>query len=259
MLDGVIVAVKEKSEDLGSRLREEYGCLTPILQIDNTEAAGICAKYNLGIDKVIAEKKCSPEASTRYSWTIFAHDDAVLKTNDFRRSLSSMQKVSADIVGVAGNVSIPKIDPGYWWEGLTDGDFRGSGAVIHRTPNTEKMYHVESYGPYPQQVSCLDGVWFAVRTEILRNTKLRFDSQTFTGYHYYDADFCATARSLGYKIWVGDILFLHDRWGKGVEDSSFKEAQALFIEKWSKQKHLYYLGRPSPSNNPFIKGTSAFK
>lgn len=269
MIDAVVVAVKEKTSSLEASLQEMYNS-APICQITNAQATGICAKYNVGIDfalqqyssAITANKKNSESGFTSENpamrWTIFSHDDAILKSNNINSLLLTMAKQGADIVGVAGNTQIPKLDPGYWWDGLVTGEFRGAGAVIHRTPETDNMFHIESYGPYPQQVTSLDGVWIAVRTACLKNINLRFDADTYPGYHYYDVDFCATARSLGLNIWVGGILLLHDKWGKGIEDPSFEIHKELFIKKWSKQKHLYYKGQPLQKNNSFVKNTTAF-
>jgi GT2 family glycosyltransferase len=262
VIDSVIVAVKDWSEELEKDLQNMYGANVQIDQITNNDAIGICAKYNQAIDALVefrtaVEKDALRLVGKDYHWTIFTHDDAILKSNNLNELLNEMYRVGADIVGVAGNANIPAVNPGGWWDGLTTAKFRGSGAVIHRTPDTENMFHIESYGPYPQPVAVLDGVWFAVRTECLKDKKLRFD-ETLPGYHYYDVDFCATARSLGYKIWVAGIMILHDKWGKGIEDPAFKEHQKIFVDKWSKQKHLYYKGQPSAASNPFVKGTTAF-
>jgi GT2 family glycosyltransferase len=254
MIESVIVAVKDFDIKLSQRLWDEYwGQYDPdkVIQVPNSEAEGICAKYNLGIDQIDTKKEDS--------WVIFCHDDVFLKSSPHHLwdVLKRMDDKGADIVCAAGNVSIPKIDPGYWWEGLTTADFRGSGAVLHRTPGTEDMFHIESYGPFPQQVAVFDGLWFAVKASAFKNPTLRFEG-SFPGYHFYDVDFCATARSLDLKIWTVDVMVLHNKWGKGIEDPSFKEHQQLFIDKWSKKKHLYYKGSVAASNNSFVKKTSAF-
>jgi hypothetical protein len=248
MINSVIVAVKEKSEKLETSFRAMYGTV-PIIQIDNKEAEGICSKYNLGI----------AQAPQTDGWIIFAHDDAILRAGNPAEELNKMEKIGADIVGVAGTCKIPHLSPGYWWSGITEAGFRGAGAVIHRTPGLEDVFHIESYGPYPQQVAALDGIWIAVKSTLLKKDKnLRFEG-SFPGYHYYDADFCATARSRGYKIWVANLLFLHNKWGKGVEDPSFKQHQKLFMDKWKSQMHLYYLNQPKLSDNSFVNSTGAMK
>ena len=250
MINSVIVAVKEKSEDLESSFKQMYGAVS-IIQISNEEAEGICSKYNLGIIQALSKSK--------EGWIIFAHDDAILKSGNPSEELNKLENFGADVIGVAGNCKIPKLSPGYWWSGITETGFRGSGAVVHRTPSLQNVFHIESYGPYPQQVAALDGIWMAVKASCLADDEnLRFEG-SFPGYHYYDADFCATARRRGYKIWVADLLFLHDKWGKGVEDPSFLQHQELFLNKWKRQMHLYYLNRPKLSVNSFINSTGAMQ
>jgi len=253
-IHAIIVAVKNLDSQLEQRMATEYN-IAPhnIIQIPNSAGRGICAKYNRGIERVLEHK-------TDQDWVVFSHDDVVLKTNPDQvcKSLEEIGTKGAEIACAAGNVGIPAINPGYWWDGLTTAQFRGSGAVVHRTPETEGVFHIESYGPYPQQVAVFDGLWFAVKIGALHNSKLRFE-ENFPGYHYYDADFCATARSLDFQIWTADVLVLHDKWGRGIQDLSFGEHQKLFIEKWSKQKHLYYKGGITGGSNAFIKGTTAFK
>jgi len=280
-ITGVVVAVREWTEELEKKMHASYGLhgsLIDVAQIGNDEASGICAKYNRGIEKIVGYQadirkhdggpnRCRgnwkeepwKDPMLDYSWVIFTHDDTIIKSNDLNKSLNDAHSNGADIVCVAGTTKIPPLDPGYWWKGLTEAGFRGSGSVIHRTPKTEDMFHIESYGPYPQQVAAFDGLWFAVKTSVLmKDAKLRFD-ELYPGYHYYDVDFAATARSLDYQIWTADIQILHDKWGRGMEDPAFKEHQKIFIDKWSKKKHLYYRGAPANTNNTFVKGTGAFK
>ena len=267
----VVVAVKNWSEELEKTIKDDYGPRgtagrVEVDQIDNSQANGICAKYNLAIEKIISlygSRKDEPSfwGISNYSWVVFSHDDVLIKTSHANLNLAFNQVAAkgADIVCAAGTTQIPPLDPGYWWKGLTEAGFRGSGSVIHRTPGTDDILHIESYGPYPQQVAAFDGLWFAVRLSTLLNQpKLRFED-SLPGYHYYDVDFAATARSLDLSLWTMDIQLLHNKWGRGMEDPAFEQHQKLFIDKWSKQKHLYYRGAPPQQNISFIDSTSAFK
>lgn len=259
IIAGVVVAVKDWSEEIEKCISSSYGNLVDVFLIDNSEASGICAKYNQGIKRVLdLYTRAKKDWSLDNTWVVFSHDDIVLKSSNLN-ICQALQKIEADVACVAGTTQIPPLDPGYWWKGLTEPGFRGSGSVIHRTPNTDDMFHIESYGPYPQQVAAFDGLWFAVKIKaLMEKDQLRFD-ELYPGYHYYDADFAATARSLDCKISTVDIQILHDKWGRGMEDPAFLEHQRLFINKWSKKKHLYYRGAPEVKDNFFISGTGAFK
>lgn len=263
IIAGVVVAVKDWSEETQKRISSSYGNLVNVELIDNSKVssgAGICAKYNAAIEKIIGDRKADKNWCFDNSWVVFSHDDIVLKSSN-QNICQALLKVAdkADVACVAGTTQIPPLDPGYWWKGLTEPGFRGSGSVIHRTPDTDDMFHIESYGPYPQQVAAFDGLWFAVKLRtLIEKPDLRFD-ESYPGYHYYDADFATTARSLGCDIWTVDIQILHDKWGRGMEDPSFKEHQKIFVDKWSKKKHLYYKGAPAQRNNSFVGKTGAFK
>jgi GT2 family glycosyltransferase len=254
-IHGVVVGVKDFNKELSKKLLETYKA--PTIQVTNSEAKGLCAKYNLVINSRIDFERTDVENS----WLVFTHDDVTLLSSldNLRNQLESMKQKGAAIVAVAGSTNLPPINPGHWWYGLMTSEFRGSGAVVHKTPGSDEMQHIESYGPYPQQVAAIDGLWFAVRTKYFKDKKLRFDEKTFDGYHYYDADFCATARSLGYKIWVAGILVSHDVWGRGIEDPKFKKYQKRFFKKWKKRSKEYKRFDKVVVKNKFIDNTSAYE
>jgi len=169
-----------------------------------------------------------------------------------------MEAKGADIVTVAGSTVVPPVNPGYWWYGITTTKFRGAGAVIHKTPGEEELFHVESYGPFPQEIAAFDGLWFAVKMKALLDERLRFDAEVFDGYHYYDADFAATARSLGYKIWVTGIMISHNSIGKGMHDPVFLKYQQKFIDKWNSNTEYFTYSPEAKTGSKFVDGTSAF-
>jgi len=252
----VIVGIKDFDSQLGSKFFETYEA--PIIQITNDSAQSLCAKYNLAIDRY---SKIDFKTVAEDSWIIFSHDDVTLLSSldNLHNQLDLMQQKDAAIVAVAGSTNLPPINPGHWWHGLMTSEFRGSGAVVHKTPGSDEMCHIESYGPYPQQVAAIDGLWFAVRATCFKNKKLRFDAKTFNGYHYYDADFCATARSLGYKIWVAGILVSHNVWGRGIEDPDFNKYQKRFFKKWKQRNKEYKRFDKNIIINEFIDNTSAYE
>lgn len=264
-IERVVYAVREKSKELYRRAMEQYGGIDRefsadiALQVPNSKGKGICAKYNYAIEKTLETLRDCEDISGR--WLVFSHDDVdlVSRKEELHRSLIAMYELGAEIVVAAGNCEVPQLMPGAWWFGLTSGKFKGSGAVIHQTPDSKGMQHIESYGPYPQQVAAFDGLWFAVSLKALRDKPtLRFDAEVFDGYHYYDADFSATARSLDCPIWSSGILVSHNKWGRGVDDPEFDRYQKLFAAKWQGKIADYYRYKPSKSEIPFIKNTVAF-
>jgi hypothetical protein len=257
-VERVVYAVKEESEELSYRATDQYGGKDIALQVSNDVAKGICAKYNYAIDEILDSLRDCDDLSDR--WAVFSHDDVdlVSRKDELDRQLLLMKKRGADIVVVAGNCEVPPLVPGAWWFGLVSGKFKGSGAVIHKTPNSD-MNHMESYGPYPQQVAAFDGLWVAVNLQTLRDKpELRFDGEVFDGYHYYDADFSATARALDCPMWAAGIVVSHNKWGKGMHDPEFTAYQELFANKWQSRIANYYSYRPTKSKVDFVNSTVAF-
>lgn len=247
---GVIVGVRALSSDLQERLLSEYD--ESVIQIDNSSAKGLCQKYNRGIEVL--------ELDGRQGWIIFCHDDVSISCSPAQLydKLAEMEDIGAQIVVAAGTTKVPPINPGYWWYGITNANFRGAGAVTHRTPDSHTLYHVESYGPFPQQVAAFDGLWFAVKSSLFSDPTFRFD-EAFDGYHYYDADFAALARSRDIKMWATGIPVTHHNWGRGISDPEFIKYQKQFICKWSQRAQDYKKFAQAEINSDFVKKTTAFK
>src|SRR6185369_12426173 len=61
-------------------------------------------------------------------------------------------------------------------------------------------------------IAALDGVFIAARRSVLE--KIRWDEQTFDGWHCYDTDFTFTAHRAGFKLAVAcDIPIIHQSVG----------------------------------------------
>lgn len=251
---GVVVGVREKSIGLHNRLLGEYDCAVgQVVQIDNLGGVGLCQKYNRGIKSLL-------QAYASEGWIVFCHDDVTLDCS-YTTLMQQLQKArtsSFDIVAVAGNTAVPPLNPGYWWYGITSANFRGAGAVTHKTPGKNDLYHVESYGPFPQQIAAFDGLWFAVRSELFRDGTFRFD-ESFAGYHYYDADFAATARARGLSIGAMGIPVTHQQNGRGITDPDFIKYQNQFIGKWARRPEEYKRFAKPEVTADFLLKTTAFK
>lgn len=233
------VATKEATPELEMIFNKYYPTRNTIF-LTNAEFGdgGIAAKYNKVIEDAISNK-----ALTDDQWIVFQHDDArpITFVDHIEDYLGSTK---ADIVGVAGRRDVPPLSPGFWWHGLGQPNFAGCGAVEHIHPETKEKF-VSVYGPYPHKVAAADGVWMAIRIGSLReNPELRYDEKIFNGYHFYDADFCATARKLGMYIEVSGIMISHDSGGESAHQQSFQLAQHKFVKKWF--RHQKEFNRYSP-------------
>lgn len=92
-------------------------------------------------------------------------------------------------------------------------------------------------------VDAVDGLLMVLSPWAVR--ELRFDSDTFTGFDAYDADFCAQVRAAGRRVVVADLEVAHrhtrtgtsrsdaDGQADAADDSSYARADAIFRAKWA--------------------------
>ena len=235
----VIVAAKEETPELRQNFESQYPDVDIII-IGNNQADSLAEKYNIGIEEVIKRQ------GDNEGWVVFQHDDArTLMT--VRRMEEALDEVPKDAVqvGVAGSTKVPPLSPGFWWHGIGTPQFGGSGRVEHVIPEADPhnagKRTMTAYGVYPNRVAALDGVWTAVDYKTLTEQNLRYDANTFDGYHYYDADFSAQIRSKGLKLYVCDVVISHDSGGESMRNASFAIAQNKFVKKWMAKQKAYNL------------------
>lgn len=161
---------------------------------------------------------------------IFAHDDLWL--DDYfvaDRVLDALTKF--DVIGVAGNRRRVSGQPSWAFRDTTftwDAGHDLSGAVAHgRYP----FGAITLYGDAvpPAECELLDGVFVAVRKSTLVGKGVRFDPRF--KFHFYDLDFCRTARNAGLRLATWPVAVTHQSLGE-LGTPSWQEGYRLYIEKW---------------------------
>ena len=179
--------------------------------------------YNKAIDFALQEES---------DCLVLCHDDVIIESNLISKLNTSFKDV--DIIGVAGTTSCKIQQPVLWH--LMGGGFNGGnlrGAVAHGDNNKKQM---TSFGPYPNRVVLLDGVFLAISRKVFE--KVRFDETNPAGFHFYDLAYCLDASLAGFKCGVSDILITHSSPGLKEYTPDFLNGQKWFLEKYSK-----YLGK----------------
>lgn len=158
---------------------------------------------------------------------LFVHDDVWLDDLFFvERLVEACARF--DVVGVAGNRRrLPgqpgwafvqaEGDPGLRW----DAREHLSGMVGH---GQQPFGTVSRYGDTPAACELLDGVLLAARARVLHDSGCRFDPRF--RFHFYDLDFCRTARAAGLTLGTWPIGLTHqsggafgtDAWNAGLRD-----------------------------------------
>ena len=85
----------------------------------------------------------------------------------------------------------------------------------------------------------LDGVWFCIRKSLFDNSTyaLKFDENTYQGFHLYDLDICMQINKLNYHIQIiTDILIEHFSIGSFNEE--WIKNSFIFSNKWKDQLPL---------------------
>ena len=189
------------------------------IRIDNSSAEmGICEAYNRGIDKAAGDI------------LVFVHEDVFFMEEGWGKVLQS--KFSADssvgLIGVAGTQYLLADD--LRWH-IAGQPFL-KGRVIHELDKGGRfILTVFSWDKTDAEVVAVDGLFFAVKKELF--SRVRFDDNTFRGFHFYDLDVCMQIRQTHKCMVTWDILLKHLSAGKN--DPSWHNAANLFAQKHQKE------------------------
>jgi GT2 family glycosyltransferase len=183
---------------------------------------GLPSVYNLRIQNAY-----------RKETLVFIHDD-VFVDDYFLVEHVGLGLDRFDVIGVAGNRRRVPGQSGWAFSGY-DGarciwDERQylSGSVAH---GTAPFGGVSYYGPTGVECELLDGVFLAAKCEVLLDAGVRFDARF--RFHFYDLDFCRTARDKGLRLGTWSIPITHGS-GGGFGGEEWKSALLAYLEKWER-------------------------
>jgi GT2 family glycosyltransferase len=160
---------------------------------------------------------------------VFVHDDVWI--DDFFIADRLLEGVNQfDVLGIAGNRQRVANQAG--WLFLDDAFKRDendnlSGSIAHgNTPFGTVSY----FGPAPAECELMDGVFLAASKKVLLERQVAFDPQF--EFHFYDMDFCRSARAKGLRLGTWPISLTHQ--SSGMFDSpAWREKYAAYLRKWS--------------------------
>lgn len=219
----VIICTRDTdiSTEQRRKIEESAGAEIEIVVIDNSKGGeSIFSAYNKGVSRAKGDILC------------FMHDDVMFLTEEWgkfaRRHFDEDERL--ELMGFAGAHFLPST-PMYWH----DSPFISEYDLTTRGRQTEECFFLEHFGDKSLvEVAAVDGLCFFMRRNIFDN--VRFDEETFDGFHLYDMDICMQVRETGYKVAVcNDILVEHfynaSPSKKGYE--LFEKNLQLFYNKWS--------------------------
>jgi hypothetical protein len=173
------------------------------------DARGICEGYNRGLDRA------------RGDIVIFSHDDIEIWQPQFATRLHRHIE-HFDVVGIAGTSRL--MAP--WWS--ASGPPLIAGQIAHARPNGIEIAFLGGHRCATPGMQALDGVFLAFRRAAIE--RLRWDDQTFPGFHGYDIDCTFRAFRAGLTLASAlDLPILHQSIGNLT--SAWHEANQAFLKK----------------------------
>lgn len=176
---------------------------------------------------------------------VFMHDDVWIDDASFAdRVIEGLENF--DVIGVAGNRRIAKnhrswafIDEKFTWDEAAN----LSGDIAH---GKYPFGVISVFGPTAQSCELLDGVFIAANKSKLQKHGVQFDPRF--GFHFYDLDFCRSARCQGLRLGTWQISLTHQSEG-GFGSQDWLDKFHLYQQKWETVDGNGTIQRPSRSTH----------
>ena len=206
------------STALGRSLRRLAYNPTIVSQVTTENTTGLPTLYNRAID-----------TDNEHDIIVFLHDDVFIDDYFIGQRIVEGLK-NYDVIGLAGNRR--RVPGQHSWASVDQKGFKFdrpylSGMLAHGTGPRD--FDVVLYGPAPAPCELLDGVFLAARKSKLREAGVRFDERF--NFHFYDLDFCRTARNAGLRLGTWPIAITHASGGL-FGSPAWHEARRLYFDKW---------------------------
>lgn len=178
---------------------------------------GLAEVFNDSIDRADAD-----------AILVFIHDDVWIDEAHFADVVMSGLDCF-DVIGVAGNRRRIPFQPAWAFIDLQF-TWDDKSNLSGRIANGKSAFGVVSdFGAVPAECELLDGVFLAVRKSSLQQHVLRFDPQF--DFHFYDMDFCRSARNAGLRLGTWLVNLTHQSAGT-FGSTLWREKYQSYLYKW---------------------------
>ena len=202
---------------LGQSLRRLAHDARLVVKVTFANRRGLSEVFNARID-----------AADAAELLLFIHDDVWL--DDFYladRVIEGCRRY--DVIGLAGNRRRLPAQPAWAFTDLKftwDDEANLSGAVAHGpTP----FGPVSWFGNAPAECELLDGAFLAASKAALNRGRVSFDPRF--DFHFYDLDFCRSARAKGLRLGTWPISVTHQS-GGAFGTPPWLEKYRAYLSKW---------------------------
>lgn len=196
------------------------------LRKDKRVRAAVAFSNTRGLPEVYNSRIAAPDG---HDILVFIHDDVWI--DDYFLPERVLEGLAAyDVIGVAGNrrrvsgqTAWAFIDEKRTWDTRAN----LSGRIAH---GKNPFGKISDYGDaVSAECELLDGVFLAARRARLREKGVLFDRRF--DFHFYDMDFCRSARQQGLRLGTWPICLTHQS-GGDFSTEAWKEKYRLYREKW---------------------------
>jgi GT2 family glycosyltransferase len=220
----IVTATRRTAEEFWST--SALGISARRLAYDGRLALQVAVANHAGLPDVY-NSRIVPEG--RAEILVFVHDDVWI--DDYFLADRVLAGLDAfDVIGVAGNRRrSPRQRAWHYVNAPGQPQDHGSlsGAIAHgKTP----FGRISNFGPAAAECELLDGVFVAARLRTLLDRSVRFDP--LFDFHFYDLDFCRSARRAGLRLGTWPICLTHQSIGGAFESAPWLNAYAKYLQKW---------------------------
>lgn len=192
---------------------------------DTRLSAKVCFENTRGLSEIFNDSIHEAEVD---AVMVFIHDDVWIDEPNFADTVLAGLEMF-DVIGVAGNKrrlpqqpAWPFVDLKFTW----DDKKNLSGRVAH---GQHAFGAISDYGPVPAACELLDGVFLAAKNSVLKSANVYFDQQF--DFHFYDLDFCRTAKQAGLELGTWLVNLTHQS-GGAFGTQRWQDKYQLYMQKW---------------------------
>lgn len=212
----------DKLDSLKKNVAKTIGAEYEFVIIDNSDNRyNIFSAYNEGVARSKGDILC------------FMHEDLVFHSKKWGNNvIAHFDNNEIGLIGVAGGTYLPKVPLITWWDSNCTGHIIQGMTIenhYYRLLPIYKNSKERDEKKNASEVVAVDGMWFCIKKSMF--DRIRFDENTFHGFHCYDLDICMQVLGQNKKIEVVfDILIEHK--STGCKDDKFYDNLLIWYKKW---------------------------
>ena len=215
------------TEEQRQSIESSIGTPHEIIVIDNSSNHHtIFSAYNEGVKR------------SQYEILCFMHDDTLCHQQNWGQILCGyFENPQIGLVGISGALYLSSLPAPWWSISNSSFDFQCIAQCVRDTNRKDRSISRQSVIPvqeplsgYTDGVVC-DGILLAIPKFLFR--KIRFDENTYSGFHFYDLDISMQVRTQGYRSIASYQLGIeHISNPTGLNASWISESKK-FYQKWN--------------------------